>query len=180
MVWPEKLLDASLEWQVPDGYRLRNFQSGDEQAYIQLLRSAGFKDWDENNLKKVLTDAVNDGIFFIEHTDTSEIVATTVAGDKPSKYFESGGELGWVACHPDHTGKRFGFITCAAVTARFLELGYKQIYLSTDDFRLPAIKTYLNLGYVPMYHQEDMPERWAEVFKLLKLNNADYPGLIIN
>ena len=58
----------------------------------------------------------------------------------PLEYHPCGGELGWVAGDPEHKGSGLGFAVCAAVTRRLLEIGYRNIYLLTDDFRLPAIK----------------------------------------
>ncbi len=54
------------------------------------------------------------------------------------------------------------------MTARFLRAGYFNIYLRTDDFRLPAINVYLNLGYLPFLCATDMSRRWVEVFKKLE------------
>jgi hypothetical protein len=41
--------------------------------------------------------------------------------------------------------------------------------LDTDDFRLPAVKTYLNLDFVPIYVDVDQPDRWCEVLEKLEL-----------
>ena len=38
---------------------------------------------------------------------------------------------------------------CAAVTRSLVQRGYSRIFLTTDDWRLPAIAIYLKLGYVP-------------------------------
>ena len=60
-----------------------------------------------------------------------------------------------------------GLATCAAVTARFLSAGYRNIYLKTDDFRLPAIKIYLKLGYAPFLFTPEMKARWEAVCRKL-------------
>ena len=39
--------------------------------------------------------------------------------------------------------------------------------LDTDDFRMAAIKTYLNLGFVPVYVEEGQPKRWSDIFEQL-------------
>ena len=57
---------------------------------------------------------------------------------------------------------------CAAVVARFLQAGYERIYLKTDDWRLPAIKVYLQLGFVPFLFTMGMEERWKTVCAKLK------------
>ena len=46
---------------------------------------------------------------------------------------------------------------------RFASAGYTRIYLKTDDWRLPAIKTYLKLGFIPFLFLPDMEGRWRDV-----------------
>ena len=43
------------------------------------------------------------------------------------------------------------------------------VTLDTDDFRLPAIKNYLNLGFVPDYLRENHVLRWENIFEKLGL-----------
>ena len=52
----------------------------------------------------------------------------------------------------------------------YLEMGWAVARLWTDDWRLPAIKTYLNLGFEPDIEHESHPERWRAVFE--KLGNV--------
>ena len=52
---------------------------------------------------------------------------------------------------------------CTAVMQRYASAGYRHVYLKTDDWRLPAIKTYLKLGFLPFLFAPDMEERWREV-----------------
>ena len=46
---------------------------------------------------------------------------------------------------------------------RLLEAGYRNIYLNTEDWRLPALSIYLKLGWVPLLYMSDMEERWRDV-----------------
>jgi mycothiol synthase len=39
--------------------------------------------------------------------------------------------------------------------------------LETDDERLPAIKVYLALGYVPQYPDASHEDRWSKIFRAL-------------
>ena len=64
---------------------------------------------------------------------------------------------------PEHSGKRLGAVVSAAATRRLVEAGYTDIYLLTDDFRLPAIKTYLSLGWRPVLGEAGMADRWSAV-----------------
>ena len=78
------------------------------------------------------------------------------------------GELGWLASDPKHSGKGLGLVVSAAVTERLMAAGYQNIQLFTEDFRLPAIKTYLKLGYIPSIIEDDQIERWKSIFTSLE------------
>ena len=88
------------------------------------------------------------------HEESSEIVATAMA--LHSEVYPSGGELGWLACDPAHAGKGLGMVVSAAVTARFIDAGCRNIHLYTEDYRLPALKTYLRLGYIPFLYTPEL------------------------
>ena len=95
------------------------------------------------------------------HEESGEIVATAMALN--SEVYPSGGELGWLAGDPAHAGKGLGMAVSAAVTARFIAAEYRNIHLYTEDYRLPALKTYLRLGYIPFLYTPEMPERWRVI-----------------
>ncbi len=54
-----------------------------------------------------------------------------------------------------------------AVINGLFERGFRRCILRTDDFRLPAIKTYLDLGFAPEMLDESHPERWAKAWEAL-------------
>ena len=164
MIWPEGLLDSPPAPKVPEDYLLRRYTDADEAGYLELMARAGLEGWDSQQLAQVLPGVIPGGFFVIAHRPTGRIVATAMARHNPTDLHAYGGELGWVAADPDHKGQGLGLAVCAAVTARLLRAGYRHIYLLTDDFRLPALKTYLNLGYEPLITGEDMVERWEKVY----------------
>ena len=50
-----------------------------------------------------------------------------------------------------------------------------KVVLTTDDFCLPAIKTYLDAGFLPVLHggkDSEINRRWNEVIK-----NLNYPSV---
>jgi len=161
MVWPESLAPPDL--QVPEGYLLRQLRESDAEAYAELMRAAGFADWGADRLGKVLRGVLPEGFFVVEHRPSARIVATAIANHCPAERHPFGGELGWVAVAPEHRGRGLGRLVCSAVVRRFLEAGYRRIYLKTDDFRLPAIRVYLGLGFEPSFYREDMQSRWQAV-----------------
>jgi mycothiol synthase len=56
-----------------------------------------------------------------------------------------------------------GRAVSAAATRRLVEAGYESIRVGTQDHRLPAIKIYLTMGYVPYLYAADMKERWERI-----------------
>src|SRR5207244_622818 len=93
-------------------------------------------------------------------------VATASARLLPAVYPGSG-YLHWVATDPGHRGRKLGWIVSLRVLYHFRDLGLKDAILETDDFRLPAIKTYLEQGFVPEYTDDSHPERWKRVMEQL-------------
>ena len=167
MLWPQRLLSTPPQPKVPDGYELRPFVPADESAWLELVAKAGFTGWDHERLAQTTRTILPGGFLVIVHRATGKLVASAMAQHNPNDQHPFGGELGWVAGDAEHKGKGLGLAVCAAATARFIRAGYTDIRLNTDDFRTPALKTYLKLGYEPAMFCEGMRERWAAVYEKL-------------
>ena len=163
MVWPEERLGTPPPVNVPEGFNLRTFRTGDEESFFRLLGSVGMS----CPLDYWMLHVLPAGFFFIEHEESERIVATCMAAHHPTERHPFGGNLGWLAGDSDYQGRGLGYTISAAVTRRLVEAGYRRIYLETDDFRLPAIKIYLKIGWVPYLFQEDMLMRWQAVCQQL-------------
>jgi len=163
MVWPQERLRKPPSWSLPDGYTLRAFRAGDEAEYIRLMAVAGFKGWTPERIGVLLKQVLPNGFFVVEHDLTHRFAATASAQHSPTDSFPFGGQLGWVAGDPEHKGKGLGYAVSAAAVKRLLDAGYFSIYLLTDDNRLPAVHTYLKMGFVPLLFAPDMAERWRAV-----------------
>jgi mycothiol synthase len=160
------------EVRAPAGYTLRTYCPGDEAGFFELMAQAGFGSWDMEKLRPWFGKILPDG-WFVIIDPSGKLVATTMANHNPGELHPFGGEMGWVAADPTHAGKGLGLAVCAAATARLVRGGYHEIYLLTDDWRLPAIKTYLKLGWAPWLFRDGMAERWQAVCS--KLNWAYTP-----
>jgi predicted dehydrogenase/GNAT superfamily N-acetyltransferase len=167
MVWPESRLQSPPTPSLPAGYEMRCYEDEDEAQYIGLLGRAGFKGWNHGGVQDLLRKALPGGFFVVAYKRTGRLAATAVALHGPRELHPYGGELGWVAADPKHRGKGLGLAVSAAVTARLIRAGYRRIYLLSDDWRLPAIKTYLVLGYEPLLLRKDMAGRWRAVCRKL-------------
>lgn len=167
MIWPDNLLETPPVVTLEPEYGLRCFTEADETAWLRLMAEAGFEGWDSGRLAGMLRAVLPDGFFLVVHRPTARVVATAVATHNPEELHPYGGELGWVAADPVHSGHGLGRAVCSAVVARLLSAGYRRIYLKTDDFRLAALKVYLTMGFVPLLYAEDMAERWRAVYEKL-------------
>ena len=165
MAWPKGLTRRPRLRKLPPGYELRTFRDSDRADYYRVMGLAGFTGWTDETLKPWLAKVLPDGFFVVAHK--RKVVAAAMATHNPGERHPFGGELGWVAGDPAHKGLGLGYTVCAAVMRRFLDAGYSNIYLRTDDFRLPAISIYLKLGFVPSLFAPDMKERWQAVAKEL-------------
>lgn len=144
------------------GYDIRPFREGDEESLEQVLQCS-FPEipW---SVDKVYSD-------LIIPKDVEEIyvatlddipVATASARFLPGMYPGSG-YLHWVGVHPGHRGKGLGKWVTLAVMHHFKRADCRDTVLETDDFRVPAIKLYLSLGYLPECHHPSHQPRWATI-----------------
>jgi len=173
MIWPCARRAMPIIPELAQGYSLRTYHEGDVAPYIELLRRAGFSNWDAAKAQAVLDTVHANGLFFVIHDATQTLVATAAAQNKARQFHPAGGELGWVAADPQHRGKGLGYAVCAAATRRLIEAGHPTLYLLTDDFRLPAIRVYLRLGWIPFLYTAEMEERWRAVCFGLGIEFAD-------
>lgn len=162
MVWPTSR-GAAPDVPLPDAYRLRAHQPADTYRFFGLMATAGWPGWDEERLQPWLMRIIPNGWLLIEHVPDGRIVATTMALHDPNGPLPYSGEVGWVAAHPAHAGRRLGMVVVTAVTAHLLHAGYHYIHLYTEDFRLPALKTYLKLGFLPLLTTSQMANRWQRI-----------------
>ena len=69
-----------------------------------------------------------------------------------------------VAALPEARGLGLGGLLTQHVLDFFLARGVDYITLDTDDFRLPAIKTYLRLGFIPVLSEYGAEQLWRDIF----------------
>lgn len=157
------------ELTVAEGFVLRPLEDSELDAYNELRESVGFPAWTPEYLAQFRNKVLKDALFVIEDKATGRLCASASAEKTDMADHPELGVLGWVMTHPDYTGKRLGRSVSVAVMHRLYQEGYRAYSLLTDDFRLPAVSTYLKLGWQPLLYLEDMEGRWralADIFKL--------------
>lgn len=166
MIWPEGK-PCGLPLACPDGYVLRQFREPDAENYLALMHEAGFTDFSLESLEKMKKTLLPQAFFLVEHCVSHELAATAMANHQPLDAYPKAGAVNWVAGSKKHSGRALGTTVVLAVLQRLLDCGYSEIYLTTDDFRLPALKTYLKIGFVPDLFADDMAARWQAIYEKL-------------
>jgi mycothiol synthase len=147
--------------EIPYGFELRTFRRGDEARWAELMTGA-IGDWDdESTARQFLGDpgVHPDGILFLVRSNNYVATATDKRLPEPEV-----GYLHMVAVAPPHRGRGLG--RCISLTSllHMKERGCRQAILDTDDFRLPAIRTYRALGFIPEMVGPDHVDRWQRIF----------------
>ena len=163
MVWPSERLQQPPAIVLPEGYALRICREEDHARFFELMDLAGWPGWDAEKLRPWAARLLREGWFVAVHRASDTTVATAMALHDCAEFGAPGGELGWVAADPAHVGKRLGAAVVAAATAHMLAAGFEHIHLYTEEWRLPALRTYLQLGYLPLLDTPEAPERWRAV-----------------
>jgi mycothiol synthase len=149
---------------IPAGYTLRHFREGDQPG-LNAVMSDAFG----GEMEFALYVMQNPGFmpqrtWVICQDETIVAVASMLyepicdAANRDGAAF-----LHWVAGLKGHSGKKLGYWVCLAVMHRMVSEGYRLAGLGTDDDRLAAIKTYLNLGFIPRIATDCQRDRWRTI-----------------
>jgi mycothiol synthase len=154
----------------PDGYHIRTYQQGDEAHWARIMDRT-FVD-NGRTAQDTYTNVINqpdfdpDGFCFVIHED---VPIGTACAWRRSLRGKLIGYIDMLAVLPEHTGHKLGKSLTVFLLHYFKARRMVSVMLDTDDFRLPAIKNYLNLGFVPVYAGENHRLRWQSVFEKLDL-----------
>ena len=140
------------------GYLLRQAVFEDRHSYSQTFGTA-FEE--PSPFASMMQKTLPGGFFVVEHLPTGTVIAASTAAVIPKAKHPDGHSLQWVIAHSNHRGTGAGQTTVAAATRLLADAAPNYSFLSTDDFRLPAINIYLKLGWKPLLYQDDQIHRWG-------------------
>lgn len=81
-------------------------------------------------------------------------------------YAKQEGYVHMVSCKPEFRGRGLGSLMNRLVIDVFKAEGMRTAWLTTDDWRIPAIKSYLRIGFEPDRESEpDFEARWQKIFE---------------
>lgn len=159
---------------LPEGYGIRRMvrTEADEEAWLDVMMH-GLTDGraERTFVKRCLYDYdhYRDGDTILIVRGDEVCAAITVICDDEAKH----GYIHMVACKTSHRGLGLGGAMNAAAVRDLLERGMETAHLTTDDFRLPAIRSYLKAGFFPAPEQmekEETKQRWTAVFQRIEEN----------
>lgn len=154
---------------LPQGYRVRLLADNEGKAWCAcLLNDMGIDKISQELFKEKMLDDVNvpkNSIFCVE--DENHIPVATATAQ--FKLDGEGAHLHMVGARESARGKRLGLSVCAAVVQKHRDDGHVTCLLSTHDWRLPAVKQYLKLGFLPLLSHESMRSRWETIAKTFSI-----------
>jgi mycothiol synthase len=150
----------------PTTGRLRAAVDGDATGLGELLTAAFEEPWDVDRIRAELLAAPDVARTWVVEDPDGQLVATASERLLPDRYPDAG-YLHWVASAPAARGRGLGSLVTLACLAGFADRGLSRAVLETEDFRVPAVRTYLHLGFVPESRTDEERLRWSGLFPRL-------------
>jgi mycothiol synthase len=150
---------------LPAGYTVRAAVPADHDQISAVLSEAFGDTWDAARVAEEFSPGNGVEATYVV-VSPAGVVATAAARRLPDRYPEAG-YLHYVGARSGERGRRLGEMVTRRVLVHFADSGLDQAVLETDDFRLPAVRTYLRLGFVPEPRAAGDPIRWSNVLRKL-------------
>ena len=157
---------------LPEGWCVRTYNGSeaDAQAWVDCCRSGllGRSDGVEAFTNCIVNAEgyTPDAVYFIEH-DGVPVATITALLDE-----EKIGHAHYVGAKPEARGMGVGGWLNQIVQADLWQRGCVKAYLTTDEFRVPAIKSYLSAGFLPVEYDVEMEQRWGGLLRFLERPNV--------
>ena len=162
------------ELTLPEGYSFSQYKDeSDKLAWCECCRNGLISD-DEgaetyDDRIKFRKDCVEEtDLFFLDYEGRH--VATITAIFHPEK---NCGEVHMVGMIPEFRGKGLGKYLNNKAIEKLAAQNVKYIFLTTDEWRKGAVKSYLSSGFKPVEYDEGMTERWQAVMAEYGIDSLD-------
>lgn len=151
------------QYELPSGCNVHTFRPGEERLWEWICQGAFGKDFgsdfkfDFDRMMRSDKCFSPDRVFMAQQH--SQVTATASAWFDP-KFGAHTGILHWVATHPTASGEGLARPVIAAALNAMKKLGYTRAILTTQEYRLPAIKLYKEFGFHPVYDEAERYEQY--------------------
>ncbi len=171
MCWP--VTDEQITLDLPEGYYFENYQcEEDKLSWCDCCRegrlideSKGTGSFDESILGIKEIDPYKD-VFFLKYNGKA---AGTITAFVKS---DGTGGVHMVGICPEFRGKGLAKYLLAAAKIKLRNDGVKYAFLTTDEFRKSAVKSYLTAGFLPVDYDVGMQDRWEAVLEEYKIESV--------
>lgn len=153
-------LDALPPIALPPGYELRTYRDGDDVTWAAIAAGSLNPSYTPEKAREGMIKKPQfkpERMFFVTHQ--GQAVGTATAWMNPPTDTQQG-YVHMVGVLEAHRGKGLGRVVTLAVLHYFRDHGFTRAILDTDDWRVPALVTYLKLGFRPLYRDDTHPARW--------------------
>jgi GNAT superfamily N-acetyltransferase len=164
----------------PENRRLRFYTPGDEDFWCQIQASADRgRVFDRNSFRSIFGDdpqLLQERQLFILDSLGQPIGTVTAWKDD---YFQNPewGRVHWLAVMPSWQARGLGKVLLTVCLRRLRELSYRAAYLKTWPTRLPAIRLYIQYGFVPWLNGPEEAKSW-EALKIATNDALERPKLL--
>lgn len=148
--------------ELPTPYCLRSLKEGDGKAWEEIIMAAFGVNPGYDMLKEDPAFRP-ERVWFV--TDGSDIPIATASCWTTGDYPSTCSVLHMVGIRPEHGGRHLGQLVTAAAMHEAAREGFQKMALRTDPFRIPAIKTYLRLGFRPQIIHEAHIDLWKKILR---------------
>jgi GNAT superfamily N-acetyltransferase len=159
-------LDNLPQFPLAPGSSLRWYQPGDEENWFRIHALA---DHHNEITSKLFQDEFGTNQQLLAKRQCYLLDPRGVAIGTGTAWFNDNfegakfGRVHWMAIVPEFQRRGLAKPLMTALCARLRELGHERAYLSTSSARLPAIKLYLQFGFVPMIRSEMDAVCWTRI-----------------
>ncbi len=171
--------------ELPVGYSFVLFENweSDVDAWSNICRAASMVKTDNNReaFDKIIMTVKGiepeKDLFFVVDPNGRKVATSTLIHNKE----KNTGYLHMVAAIPDVRNLGIGHAMLSHAMKMAEQRSIDSCSLTTDDYRLPAIKNYLCGGFVPVLYggeHKEMRERWSEVAKKLGIEISEKDFII--
>ena len=167
--WKRKI-DDLFEIVLPEGFNFRSFDGSEKDidSWLDIVQH-GLTDGKQTPelFKSAMEghpDYLPEHVYFVEENGAACATISVFCNDETKH-----GYVHMVAAKPEVRGKGIGIALAKFAVNKLIEGGMQEAHLTTDDFRIPAIKTYLKAGFEPCLEgSEDFASRWEAI--MAKIN----------
>lgn len=162
------------ELELPEGYSFSQYTKESEKLdWCECCKNGLVDDEaDEDTFDRRLTNRTNvnleTDVFFLDYK--GEHVATVTGIFHPDK---NCGEVHMVGMKTEFRGKGLGKYLNNVAIKKLAAQNVDYIFLTTDEWRKGAVKSYLSSGFVPVEYDIGMKDRWEAVLTEYNIDSVD-------